>query len=155
MAKLKIECEDFDYSPLEGAFENEFLSDCDLSLEITFIDEAQIKKLNKSARGVDAVTDVLSFPSLNGIYNKKIKKADFKFDLDEDGSLFIGSIAICPARAKEQAEDYGHSERRELFYLAVHGICHLLGYDHMNDVDKSAMREKEERVLSKIKVKRI
>lgn len=154
MQKLKIECEDFDFSLLEGAFEGEFSSDCTLSLEITFVDEVEIRRLNNKARGVDAITDVLSFPSLDGILNKKIKKSDFRYDLDEDGSLFIGSIAICPTRAKEQAEDYGHSERRELFYLATHGICHLLGYDHMTDKDKSVMREKEERVLSKINITR-
>ena len=71
-------------------------------------------------------------------------------DIDEDGNLFIGSIAICRKRAEEQAEEYGHSLKREMNYLAVHGLCHLLGYDHIEEADKKLMREKEECVLKKI-----
>ena len=71
----------------------------------------------------------------------------FPADIDENGNLFIGSIAICLRRAEEQAEEFGHSGERELNYLAAHGICHLLGYDHMTEEDKSVMREKEEQVL--------
>ena len=110
--------------------------------------------MNRELRSVDAVTDVLSFPSLDGIYGKKFLKKEFTADWDENGNLFIGSIAICVKRAEEQAREYGHSVKRELCYLAVHGICHLLGYDHMNDADKSAMREKEEKVLNKLGIVR-
>ena len=60
----------------------------------------------------------------------------------------MGSIAICRERAAEQAEEYGHSLRRELYYLAVHGLCHLLGYDHeKSGLERTIMREKEEQVL--------
>ncbi|MDE6597144.1 MAG: rRNA maturation RNase YbeY [Clostridia bacterium] len=154
MNDLKIYCEDFDFSPLAVAFCGEVESDCTLSAEIIIVDEDEIRRLNKEQRDKDAVTDVLSFPSLDGIFGKALKKEDFPCDTDEDGNLFIGSIAICLKRAKEQAEEYGHSLNRELNYLAAHGVCHLLGYDHMDEIDKKVMREKEECVLKKINATR-
>ena len=154
MNDLIIYSEEQDFAGLAQAFSDEFESDCTLSCEIVTADEEEIRRLNRELRSVDAVTDVLSFPSLDGIYGKKLLKNEFKADWDENGNLFIGSIAICVKRAEEQAREYGHGVKRELCYLAVHGICHLLGYDHMNDADKSAMREKEEKVLKKIGAER-
>ena len=148
--KLYIYCEDENFSALETAFENEFESDTDLSAEIVIVDEEEIRRINREMRGIDAVTDVLSFPSLDKIFGKKIEKKDFPADLDEQGNLFIGSIAICRKRAEEQAEEYGHGIKREMSYLAVHGVCHLLGYDHIEEQDKKVMREKEESVLKKM-----
>lgn len=148
--KLYIYCEDEDFSALESAFEEEVESDIDLSAEIIIVDEEEIRRLNREMRGIDAVTDVLSFPSLDGIFGKKIEKKNFPADLDEQGNLFIGSIAICKKRADEQAEEYGHSTFREMSYLAVHGVCHLLGYDHIEESDRKVMREKEESVLKKM-----
>lgn len=138
-----------DFTSLSKAFEEEFESDCNISAEIVTVDEQEIRRLNRENRGIDEVTDVLSFPSLDGIFGKKLEKKNFPADIDEEGNLFIGSIAICVRRAEEQAEEYGHSFERELNYLAAHGICHLLGYDHMNEEDKRVMREKEEKVLEK------
>jgi rRNA maturation RNase YbeY len=83
-----------------------------------------------------------------------IEKKNFKFDIDENGNLFIGSIAICSKRAKEQAIEYNHSEKREIYYLTVHGILHLLGYDHITDEDKAQMRELEERILTQLNITR-
>lgn len=156
MNNLKISCEDseFDFSPVAEAFTGELESDCTLSLEIVTVDEDEIRRLNRELRSVDSVTDVLSFPSLEGIYGKRLLKRSYPADLDEDGNLFIGSIAVCLKRAAEQAEEYGHSLRREVCYLAVHGICHLLGYDHTGEEDKAAMRDKEERVLAKMGLER-
>ena len=74
--------------------------------------------------------------------------------MDEEGRLVVGSIAICIKRAKEQAEEYGHSYERELHYLIVHGIMHCLGYDHMEESDKAQMREQEEKILTKIGITR-
>ena len=148
--KLNVYCEDEDFSALSDAFENEFESDTDLSAEIIIVDEEEIRRLNREMREIDAVTDVLSFPSLDGIFGRKIEKKNFPADLDEQGNIFIGSIAICKKRAEEQAEEYGHSIKREISYLAVHGVCHLLGYDHIDGADKKVMREKEERVLEKM-----
>ncbi len=154
MLMLNIFCEQFDFSPLAEAFEGEIESDCGLSAEIIVTDEAEIRRLNAEARGIDAVTDVLSFPSLDGIRGKALKKADFPFEVDEEGKLFLGSIVICEKRAREQAEEYGHSYMRELHYLAVHGLWHLLGYDHMTEEDKPEMRTREEKILSKLGITR-
>lgn len=151
---LKIYCENYDFSPLAAAFCGEYESDCTLAAEIEIVDEARVQTLNKTLRGVDCVTDVLSFPALDGIYLKKIKKSDFPYDCDEHSNLFIGSIAICLTRAKQQAAEYGHSEEREINYLAAHGLLHLLGYDHIKEDDKNAMRAKEERILEKLDLKR-
>lgn len=151
---LNIFCEQFDFSPLAKAFEGEVASDCGLSAEIIITDENEIRSLNAETRGIDSVTDVLSFPSLDGIRGKELKKADFPYEIDEDGNLFLGSIAICEKRAQEQAEEYGHSYMRELHYLAVHGLCHLLGYDHMTEEDTIEMRAKEEKILSKMGITR-
>ena len=144
---IKIFCDDYDFSPLASAFSGEVESDCDLAVEIIICDEEYIHKLNAETRGVDAVTDVLSYPSLEDIRGAILKKADYPADLDEEGNLFLGSIAICKKRAEEQAEEYGHSYYRELNYLAAHGVLHLLGYDHIDDDDRAEMREREERVL--------
>lgn len=156
MRKLIIECEEegFDISLLEKYGLQGVDTDVPLAVELVFTDEAGIRKLNAGTRGKDAVTDVLSFPNLDGILQKPIRKEDFPFDTDEDGNLFLGSIVICRERAAQQAEEYGHSLRRELYYLAVHGLCHLLGYDHETDEEKAQMRAREERVLSDMDIPR-
>lgn len=147
---LKIYCDEQNFSALAGAFDGEVTADCDLAAEVVLVGEEEIRRLNRGTRGVDAVTDVLSFPALDGIKGKKLQKKAFPADIDEEGNLFLGSIAICVKRAKEQAEEYGHSFERELNYLLTHGLFHLLGYDHMTDTDKAEMRGREERVMNKL-----
>lgn len=152
---LHIVCEDKDFSALEGAFEGEYSADCELSIEVVIVDKATIKDLNSRFRSIDRVTDVLSFPTLDNIRGKRLLLSDYPLDTDGEGTLFLGSIAICEEVAKEQAEEYGHSEEREFYYLATHGVCHLLGYDHMTEDDKAEMRAKEERVMSKLGLERV
>lgn len=154
MKKLNILCDEYDFSALGGAFDGEVEADCPLSAEIVFLDEEQIRGLNARTRGVDRATDVLSFPSLNLSCSQKIEAGNFPYDMDEDGALFLGSVAICTQVARRQAEEYGHPYERELNYLAVHGLCHLLGYDHMTEADKPVMRAKEESVLAKMGLER-
>lgn len=154
MNNLHIYCDQFDFSAVEKAFGGEFISDVPLAAEIIFADEEGIKDLNFRFRGREAVTDVLSFPTLEGICGQKILRRNFPYDIGEDGCLMIGSIAICEKRAREQAEEYCHSYMRELMYLTVHGLCHLLGYDHEEGADKLLMREKEERILSRLGLER-
>lgn len=139
---------------LEWAFSDVVEADCPLCFEFVFVDEDEIRRLNRETRGIDKVTDVLSYPSLDGIKGKALLAKDYPLELDEDGALFIGSVAVCHARAKEQAEEYGHSLNRELHYLLTHGVLHCLGYDHMSDEDKSEMREREEYVLKKLGIER-
>lgn len=120
-----------------------------LSAEICFCDENEIRELNKNNRNKDVVTDVLSFPSAGVTAGEIVKKRNYPFDVDpETNSVFLGSIMICTKRAEEQAAEYGHSVERELYYLAVHGLLHLFGYDHENSEDKEQMRFFEEQILA-------
>ncbi len=154
MIKFDIYCDQFDFSPISRAMLDEAESDCPIAAEIVIVDEEEIRRLNREIRSIDEVTDVLSFPSLEDIKGVKLQKEDFPADIDEEDNLFLGSIAICEKRAREQAEEYGHGFEREINYLAVHGLCHLLGYDHMTEEDKREMRTKEERILSAMNLKR-
>ena len=108
-------------------------------ISVTFVDNSRIHELNREYRGKDSATDVLSFPlGENGEY-----------DIDEDnGCKLLGDIVISMERAMEQAELYGHSLQREVAYLTVHSMLHLLGYDHeAGGLEAVRMREKEEAVL--------
>ena len=156
---FRIYCESEEFPPenvraLERAMDGFVSSDIPLAVEFAFADEGEIRRLNRETRGVDRVTDVLSFPALDGIRGKALKRADFPFDEDEEGNLFIGSVVVCVRRAKEQAEEYGHSYNRELHYLLVHGVMHCLGYDHTEADEKAAMRAAEESVLCSIGITR-
>ena len=151
---LKIDCEQIDFSALAAAFEGEYSADCNLSAEVVIVDEEEIKRLNSEIRNIEKVTDVLSFPTLEGIRGRLLRKEEHPLDIDEDGNIFLGSVAVCEKRAKEQAAEYGHSFDRELNYLVAHGLFHLLGYDHMTEEDKREMRAKEESVLKKLNLQR-
>lgn len=129
-------------------------ADVPLAVELVFVDADEIRRLNRETRDTDKVTDVLSYPTLDGIKGKKIEGKNYPFDIDEEGNLLVGSIAICEERAKEQAQDYGHSYERELHYLLVHGIMHCLGYDHLTDEDKTEMRAREEQILTLLGITR-
>ena len=159
MTKFCFECEDGlfpqeNVAALEQAFSDVVEADCTLCFEFLFVDEEEIQRLNRETRAIDKVTDVLSYPSLDGIKGKALYADDYPFDVDEEGQLFVGSIVVCVKRAEEQAEEFGHSLRRELHYLLTHGVLHCLGYDHMADEDKQEMREKEEYVLEKLGIVR-
>ena len=159
MSAFRILCEDVGFSQenitaVENAMDGFVVSDIPLAVELLFVDGEEIRRLNREMRSIDKVTDVLSFPTLNGIKGQALTKKEYPFDIDEDGNLLIGSIAICCERAKQQAIEYGHSYERELHYLLIHGIMHCLGYDHMTEEEKSEMREKEEGVLGKLGITR-
>ena len=124
-----------------------------LSAEVVFVSEEEIKSLNNDNRNINEVTDVLSFPTLDGHRNTVIKREDYPLDVIDD-RVFLGSIAVCLKRAKEQAQEYGHSEDREITYLICHGLLHLFGYDHMVDSDKKEMRSLEEIIMNNIGIKR-
>lgn len=141
-------------SALENALQGFVVTDVTLAVEILFVDGEEIRRLNREMRDTDKVTDVLSFPALDGVKGMPIRGAEHPYEIDENGELLLGSIVICQQRAKEQAEEYGHSYNRELHYLTVHGIMHCLGYDHMTEEDKAEMREKEEYILGKLGIVR-
>ena len=139
---------------LEKALGERVSADIPLALEVTFVSAEEIRRLNAETRQIDKVTDVLSYPTLDGIKGQAIRGAEHPYDIDEEGNLLIGSVAICLDRAREQAEEYGHSFERELHYLIVHGAMHCLGYDHIADADKTEMRAEEEQVLSALGITR-
>ncbi len=148
MKKFTVYCER-DLSFLADAFLSEINCNCPVACEVVFTDEGEIRRLNRELRSVDSVTDVLSFPSLDGIKGRRITRKGHCEDVDEQGNLFLGSVAVCEKRAAEQAEEYGHGYERELYYLITHGVCHLLGYDHTDDAERAEMRAAEERVLAR------
>ena len=139
---------------LEKAMDGFVDSDIPLAVEFIFTDDEEIRRLNRETRNTDKVTDVLSFPALDFIKGKALKKRDFPLEIDDEGNLLIGSVAVCVKRAEEQAEEYGHSYQRELHYLLVHGIMHCLGYDHLTDEERAEMREREEFILAKLGISR-
>lgn len=156
MANLKIVCDNdaIDLNPLASAVHKTLKQKYNLSAEVVFVSPEEIQSLNSSTRGIDRVTDVLSYPTLDGIRGKVVSPKDYPLELDDDGNLFIGSIAVCEQRAKEQAEEYGHSLTREITYLICHGLLHLLGYDHEIDSDKTQMRALEEEIMTFINITR-
>lgn len=111
-------------------------------IELTFVDDEQIKELNKEYRNIDKSTDVLSFPlGENGIYDKN----------PENGFYMLGDIVISVDHAEKQADLYGHGIEREIAFLTVHSMLHLLGYDHVDGGEQQRiMRQKEETVLEKM-----
>ncbi len=125
----------------------------DAEVELVFADKDEIRELNLRTRGKDAVTDVLSYPMLGEI--KPFTQENYPADYDgETECVTLGSIVICDAVATEQAEEFGHSVERERAYLFLHGLLHLLGYDHIEENDRAAMREKEELILNSLKITR-
>lgn len=122
-------------------------------IDMTIVDEETIKSLNASARGVDKVTDVLSFPCFDSL-RLPVKEDDFSA-LDYDGKrVLLGSIMICRKRAEEQAHEYGHSFERELGFLACHGFLHILGFDHIEPEDEKIMIANQKAIMDSVGLKR-
>ena len=105
-------------------------------VSVSIVDGEEIKELNKYYRNIDKETDVLSFP---------MDEEGF-----EDEVVILGDVVLCIDKAKQQAIEFGHSTDREICYLTVHSILHLLGYDHMNDEEKKEMRFHEEEVMKNL-----
>jgi len=115
----------------------EQLSD-NFEVSVSFVDNKEIREINREFRNIDSETDVLSFPM------------DFEFDLDCDKPL--GDVIISLEKALEQSNEFGHSFEREVLYLTVHSMYHLLGYDHIEEKDREIMREKEKNTMKKLGV---
>ena len=110
----------------------------DVEVSVSFVDNNEIRELDRDYRNVDSPTDVLSFP--------------MNEDFEEPLSKILGDIVISLERALEQSVEYGHTIEREVAYLTAHSMFHLLGYDHMTDEDKILMREKEKQVMKNLKI---
>ena len=109
---------------------------------VIIVDKKKIQDLNKEYRNIDKVTDVISFALED---DETCKLDDYRM---------LGDIYICIERAREQAIEYGHSFKRELSFLAIHGLLHLLGYDHLTKEEEEVMFSKQEEVLSKYEIQR-
>ncbi|MCF0145718.1 MAG: rRNA maturation RNase YbeY [Eubacterium sp.] len=127
-------------------------------VSITFVSNEMIREQNLAFRGIDAATDVLSFPLVpfpepSDYSLFKNNPASDCFD-PETGALCLGDILISVERASEQAEEYGHSLKREIAFLTAHSMLHLLGYDHETEEEAAVMEEKQEAVLRKLGITR-
>lgn len=113
--------------------------DKDVEVSVSFVSDDEIRELNRDYRNVDRTTDVLSFP------------IDDEFEIN---SRILGDVVINTRKVIEQAKEYEHSNERELSYLTVHSILHLLGYDHIEESDKEEMRSVEKQVMKKLGIER-
>lgn len=111
-------------------------------LTIQVLDDDGLRQANREQRGVDAATDVLSFPLL-----PELQPDQGAFALPPDAPRHLGDVLISAERAQAQAAEYGHGLERELAYLLAHGILHLLGYDHVRASERRRMRAREEAAL--------
>ncbi len=128
--------QDYEYlnNVIERVFFHEKVSNAVCS--IIFVDNQEIQELNKTARGIDRVTDVISFALEDG---ETIKNSELRI---------LGDIYISIPKMQEQASEYGHSEKRELSFLCVHGLLHLLGYDHQTKEEEQIMFDLQEEILN-------
>ena len=127
------------------------------AVSVCLCDDEYIAQINREYRNIDRSTDVLSFPSVSYPSGKTAGSCDkllrLEYD-DETQSCFLGDLFISVPHVFSQAEEYGHSAMREAVYLLVHGICHLMGYDHIDPADKERMRAMEEKILAAADVRR-
>lgn len=133
------EYEDIYLNLLEKTF-NHLQLTCEPILSVSFVDNEFIHKMNREYRGVDRPTDVISFAFLDGDDNREQL-------LHGKGPVSLGDIYISIDKAKEQAKEYNHPLERELSFLFVHGLLHLLGYDHMTEEDEKAMFKLQDEIL--------
>jgi probable rRNA maturation factor len=114
-------------------------------VSITITDNDHIREINRDYRSIDSATDVISFALNEGEEPEVVDGPDVNM---------LGDLIISAERAAEQAAEYGHSMEREMAFLTVHGMLHLLGYDHIEDADRAEMRREEEYILGELGIKR-
>ena len=129
----------------------------DIELNVLLTDNAAIHEINLEQRGIDAPTDVLSFPMIE--YEAPADFSTVEETVEdcfnpETGELLLGDIVISVDKVLEQAESYGHSTKRELAFLVAHSMLHLFGYDHMEDEERLVMEEKQREILHNLSIER-
>ena len=126
--------------------------DYECEVDVSIVDDEYIHQLNKENRGIDRPTDVLSFPMLDfdepGDLSIVEDSPEGYFNPDT-GELLLGDIIISLERAKVQAEEYGHSLKREVAFLTAHSMLHLFGYDHMTDEERTEMEKMQDEILNR------
>lgn len=130
--------------------------DIDCELNVFLVDNKKIREINLEYRDIDKATDCLSFPMLNykkgNVFKSQYKNYEFKdYELD-DGRLILGDIFISLEKANEQSIEFNHSFEREVKYLLIHSLLHLLGYDHIEACEKQIMREREKVITKDLKI---
>jgi len=139
----------------EACFKAEGIGGVGFAICIT--DDERIRQLNRDMRGIDSATDVLSFPTVRFPEGRTAASCPKRLKREYDpylGYVNLGDCVINLNRARQQAEEYGHSLSRELGYLTAHSAFHLMGYDHMKEDEKAVMRDMEERALGSIGITR-
>ena len=126
-------------------------------VNVVLTDNSGIREMNRECRGIDRETDVLSFPNVDfeqeGVFDiDEDREADY-FDPDT-GELMLGDILISVDKVMEQAQNYGHSVRREFAFLVAHSMLHLCGYDHMEEAEAKVMERKQEEILAGLGITR-
>lgn len=119
------------------------------AVDIDITDGETVREFNRETRGVDAETDVLSFPYYDSL-SLPAKKSDFSDEAFDGKRVALGSIMISEPRVRAQAEEYGHSYERELAYLACHGLLHILGFDHVTEEGEREMNGIAEKVMEAV-----
>ena len=126
-----------------------------LEMSLSIVPDDEIRELNAEYRKVDAVTDVLSFPTAD-LHKQIVSDSQFASDcVNPDTQRFnLGDVIICVDKALQQAQEYGHSFKRELCFLYLHGLLHLLGYDHETPEDEAEMTKIQNVVLDELGITR-
>lgn len=127
-----------------------------ISASVFLVNGEKIQEINRDYRGVDKVTDVLSFPMdlVDFIAYEDRAEEFFEGQVVHQVQYFLGDIFINLDKIKDQAQEYGHSEERELSYLTVHSLLHLLGYDHIEEDDRLIMRQREDAIMERLGIQR-
>lgn len=155
--------EKFDFLPEEVANQVALqileTEDCPYEVQINVLltDNEGIHFYNKEYRGIDRETDVLSFPNLDFPAESDFSQVEESFAdcFDPDsGELILGDIIISVDKVREQAKNYGHSQKREFAFLIAHSMLHLCGYDHMDETEAKRMEEKQENALQTLGITR-
>ena len=155
---------DFDYNEVIESVINEAANyvGCpyEISVEVTIVDNETIRQINKEQRDIDNPTDVLSFPMVEyeiaGDFEFLEKDDPYVYEYFEPdtGELILGDIVISSDKVYSQAEEYGHSVKRELGFLVAHSMLHLFGYDHMEDEERVVMETKQKEILERLGITR-
>ncbi len=152
--RIEIE-EEINNAIISAVEETLIYEECDFDAEVsvTIVDNEEIQRINKEQRNIDKPTDVLSFPMLE--FDSDGNAQVEEFEILENGGIYLGDIVISAESAMEQAEEYGHSFKREMAFLTVHSMLHLLGYDHVDDPEgERIMIEKQNKILENIGITR-
>ena len=135
-------------SVIKAVFEIKKIPD-EFEVNVLIVEDEEIKEINKDTRGINKVTDVLSFPYLEFEKPGKFKKSKI-----EEDEIILGDIILCANRVVEQAEKFGHSQKRELSYLVTHSMLHLIGYDHMEPEDEKLMLREADKIMAYLNISR-